>query len=1422
MSIQVVGHTSFLGFTGYNNHSRNFFTHLNKYIPTRVRNYTYVDNISYLKQEEKDIIIEQTFDRKPYKIGTPFVKNPDDLQVNIVLNESHHYFFYDHYESPMIAYNVWESTKQLPEYFNRMLQFDQFWCPTSWQRQCTIDQGYPGDRVKVVPEGVNGNIFKPSADPSARIELCAKYGIPEDAFIFMIFGRWDTRKSTTEMVRSFVENFGNSGKVYLVLSADNPFGSDGMNSTEERLKHYGLENEFIKVLHFPPREEYIKWMQHGDCLLSCSRSEGWNLPLMEGIACGTVSICSDWGGHLEFADGVSYKVDVPKELPPRDVFMLGDDHDLGVWGEPDFDHLGAVMKRVHEDFAICSDHALKMSKFVRELYTWDNAARKAEGYIKELTKNHFVVKEEHKQKRFDVKFESTDDKHPKIVFQPLNNKKYKHIKVMVKQLDGHILYESIFKKLNPRLSYWMTIGVLETALDGMVVQIIDENHDLLQTDTKIYRRTNPKISFVTTFYNAEAFVDELAESIFSQTLADWEWVITDDWSEDGTKSKLDDLLAIDKRIRYIDQESKQEIYWNPHKYAKGDIICTIDADDVIVPKTGEVICHFYDKFPEVQCIHTSGNHYLENFDGHTSFTNASFCRMDKYDSILQKHGIYLKNESGYERLGEMFGRIRAYRNPGPDFDFNDGDYQMGKHEDLAKLLRLEEIGVPFFLNRTLYKVRLREEGSNSGSWKDYGGDTEFEKMRETADKRRGQSFKHFPKYDGICEELFAFLYSNLNDEIDKKNVSCLGFELDSKQQELVKEVYFDHNMKFESLDQEDDYVFAIIRTKNDIEMYEELVKDLRKAQIIFFFINDDWKPDFYDLEDGNDYFKLFSDCRDYLATKGSFMWTTYLYKYCSIIYDVKRESVKLNIGCGNDIRVGYINIDKYNNTGNVDYNSDMGDLPFEDGYADEIYTSHVFEHIPINEMYSVVEEWKRVLKPNGDLIIRCPNLEHEVKIWLDASDEEKWSAVPRIFGSQSHEGNTHYCGFNPTSLKAFLETFDFDVLEAKEQNNGYGNEIYVHARKNPDHVQHPANYICHFVDGPYLEIRGQASKNYFVSDFLDPDNNSSVHQELMRINHWTRPHRKYFTNWDIQVRRNGKLDYRHKFNAKGKRILISFDTKSLGDTLAWIPYMEEFRKKHGCEVHVSTFWNRLFEPQKEYSKLHFVPPGDVVNDIYASYTVGCHDDDMNKNKTNWRAVPLQQVCSDYLGLEYKEIVPIMNLQKHRGRKIKEKYVCLSEFSTFQCKLWNYPGGWQTIVDHLNELGYKVVVISKEKTKLKNIINRTNRSIHETINTIRHSEFFMGVSAGPTWIAWSLGIPAVLISGYSARWGEFKTKIKRVINQDVCHGCFNDPTAPFDRGDWNWCPRQKGTQKQFECSKKITPDMVKRAIDEILTGNYDKI
>jgi FkbM family methyltransferase len=69
----------------------------------------------------------------------------------------------------------------------------------------------------------------------------------------------------------------------------------------------------------------------------------------------------------------------------------------------------------------------------------------------------------------------------------------------------------------------------------------------------------------------------------------------------------------------------------------------------------------------------------------------------------------------------------------------------------------------------------------------------------------------------------------------------------------------------------------------------------------------------------------------------------------------------------------------------------------------------------------------------------------------------------------------------------------------------------------------------------------------------------------------------------------------------------------------------------------------------------------------------------------------------------------------------------------------------------------------------------------------------------------------MISGFSDPKSEFYTPY-RVHNKNVCNSCWNDPLLPFERGNWLWCPKNKN----FECSKQITFDMVKEKIDQCIS------
>jgi hypothetical protein len=83
---------------------------------------------------------------------------------------------------------------------------------------------------------------------------------------------------------------------------------------------------------------------------------------------------------------------------------------------------------------------------------------------------------------------------------------------------------------------------------------------------------------------------------------------------------------------------------------------------------------------------------------------------------------------------------------------------------------------------------------------------------------------------------------------------------------------------------------------------------------------------------------------------------------------------------------------------------------------------------------------------------------------------------------------------------------------------------------------------------------------------------------------WTCLSRTYYTDWIIKI--NG--EERHKFNLNNERALISLESKSIGDTIGWVPYAVEFAKKHNCKVILSTFHNEWFEGKEEYKDIEFI------------------------------------------------------------------------------------------------------------------------------------------------------------------------------------------------------------------------------------------
>ena len=147
-------------------------------------------------------------------------------------------------------------------------------------------------------------------------------------------------------------------------------------------------------------------------------------------------------------------------------------------------------------------------------------------------------------------------------------------------------------------------------------------------------------------------------------------------------------------------------------------------------------------------------------------------------------------------------------------------------------------------------------------------------------------------------------------------------------------------------------------------------------------------------------------------------------------------AIRLNLGCGNKILDGYLNCDYEDNysSNKPDVPCDIKELPFEDNFADEILAVHVLEHFYVWEVEDVLNEWIRVLKPGGKLIIEVPCLDKIINAFIKFNGSPPINlAMWGLYGDPSYQ-DTRMCHrwcYSEKQLEALLKQVNLKDIESK-------------------------------------------------------------------------------------------------------------------------------------------------------------------------------------------------------------------------------------------------------------------------------------------------------------------------------------------------------------------------------------------------------
>jgi len=171
--------------------------------------------------------------------------------------------------------------------------------------------------------------------------------------------------------------------------------------------------------------------------------------------------------------------------------------------------------------------------------------------------------------------------------------------------------------------------------------------------------------------------------------------------------------------------------------------------------------------------------------------------------------------------------------------------------------------------------------------------------------------------------------------------------------------------------------------------------------------------------------------------------------YKSVIEKLLEEGqpVKFNMGCGRDRIDGYLGVDMHSDT--ADIKQDIMKLDLPEQCADEIFASHVIEHIPQHRAPKVLEKWLATLKDGGMLVMETPDLAGLCKDYLEQDGADQHMTAMCIYGAHvdritpetQEKGalSPHLWGYTPKSLADLCTAVgfkDIKILPVEGQHPG--------------------------------------------------------------------------------------------------------------------------------------------------------------------------------------------------------------------------------------------------------------------------------------------------------------------------------------------------------------------------------------------------
>lgn len=240
--------------------------------------------------------------------------------------------------------------------------------PSRWSALAFERFGLPPERIHVVPHGIDPEVFRP--EEASRATMRSGLGV-QNRFVFISVGAMTWNKGLDILLPAFARVAESDPDVRLVLK-----GTDALYASRDFVREVlddlpaRARETVASRLVYEGRTLSAPGMAHllrgADCYVAPYRAEGFNLPVLEAMACGVPVICTSGGPTDEFTDPA-----FARRISSIIVRKPLSDTEAGDALAPDPDHLVELMRDAARDRDRLREEGARAARHARENFAWD-------------------------------------------------------------------------------------------------------------------------------------------------------------------------------------------------------------------------------------------------------------------------------------------------------------------------------------------------------------------------------------------------------------------------------------------------------------------------------------------------------------------------------------------------------------------------------------------------------------------------------------------------------------------------------------------------------------------------------------------------------------------------------------------------------------------------------------------------------------------------------------------------------------------------------------------------------------------------------------------------------------------------------------------------------------------------------------------